>query len=91
MQMTSQHAREISGKRENAIVERRRLVVLVDGIDGGEHVGSAGERAVFDEQQRDRALADQVPVDVGEQRPLHQIVMMCVLWRRASNRGPQLC
>ena len=79
VQVTAQHASEVRGKRENAIVERRRLVVLIDGIDGGEHVRLRCQLAVLDEQQRNGALPNQMPVDIGEQRPLHQIVMMRVL------------
>ena len=75
----ARNTRQIGREREDEVVECRGLVVGVQGIDGGEHVGLGCKLAVLDEQERCGALADQLPIDVAEQCPLEQAVMVSVL------------
>src|SRR5690606_11276962 len=72
---------ELAGGVENLVIQRRRLVRLMQGVDTGADVL---QRCIglLDQPKGDRAIADQEPVAVAQNQTLEQTVTLSGLEHR---------
>ena len=71
--------RERVRESKERVIQRRRLVVLVERIHGNHDPRRISDLAVLHEQQWGRTLADQLPVGVRQQGSLDEVVVESIL------------